>query len=136
MVELSRTLFKYIPDWIHLMKCSSPYFKRQAYFQMTRFYKGNGWSSYKNAINRYQYFLQGEMVSSKKVRNGKRDINRTRIAAACEEHEYSYQNFVSTLPKLDISLNLSALSSLAMYEPKAFATLVAISKEATPKDNL
>jgi ribosomal protein L20 len=113
MVQLTRPLLKYIPEWYNLKRSGSSFFKKQAQLYLTRYYRNLGWSSIKNA------------------RNHKRDINRSRIAAACEEHDMKYGHFVSTLPKIDINLDLFALSRLAIYEPQTFKSLVDIAREAT-----
>lgn len=131
MVQLTRPLLKYIPEWYHLKKSGTSYFKKQAQLYLTRYYRNIGWSSIKNARNRYEYKLKGEMFYAAKISNHKRDINRSRIAAACEEHDMKYQHFVSTLPKIDINLDLYALSRLAIYEPRTFKSLVDIAREAT-----
>lgn len=114
-----------------MKKSSNGYFKKQALFHMTRFYRNIGWSTHKNAMNRYQYYLNAEMYNDSKLRAQRRDINRMRIASACEEHGYNYANLMSTLPKIDINLNLYSLSRLAIYEPKSFKSLVEICQVAT-----
>lgn len=134
MVRTTQTLCKYIPEWYHLQKSSNGYFKKQALFFMTRFYKNIGWSTRKNALNRYHYFLKGEMFNRKEVTKAKVDVNRARIAAACEEHGYKYHHFVSTLPKIDIQISLAALARLSIYEPQTFKALVEIAREATSDD--
>lgn len=131
MVQLTATLCKYIPDWYHLQKSSTSYFKKQALFYMTRHYRNIGWSTHKNAMNRYHYFLKGEMYFKKLNSNHRRDINRARIAAACDEHGFAYSRLVSTLPKIDINLNLYSLSRLAIYEPQSFRSLVEIARDVT-----
>lgn len=129
MVQLTRPLCKYLPEWYHLQKSATGYFKKQSYLHMCRFYKNIGWSQFKNARNRFEYYLKGEMFYSKQKSQHKRDINRARIAAACEEHGYKYQYLMSTLPKMDINLNSAALSRLAIYEPKTFKAIVEIARE-------
>lgn len=130
MVRTTQILLKYIPEWYHLQKSGNSFFKKQSLFHMTRFHANIAWSTHKNAMNRFHYYLKGEMFWNNKLSQHRRDINRSRIAAACEEHGYNYQNFVSTLPKLDVNLNLYSLSRLAIYEPKTFKSLVEICKSA------
>lgn len=134
MVRFTQTLCKYIPDWYHLQKSGGSYFKRQAMLQMTRYYPNLGWSQYKHAFNRYHYYLKGESYFAKDKSNLKRDYNRSRIAAACEEHGYPYSYFVSTLPKINIFLNLSSLARLSIYEPLTFKSLVDICKAMTAEE--
>lgn len=131
MVQLTSALNKYVPYWYHLQKTGGSYFKRQALFHMTRYYKDLGYSQHKHALNRFAYNLKTEAFFAKHNSNLKRDYNRARIAAACEEHGYNYQNFIITLPKVDIFLNLSSLAHLAIYEPLTFKSLVDISRSVS-----
>lgn len=131
MVRLSPILLKYVPDWYNLQRSNSSYFKKQALFYMTRYHIGPAWSSHKNAMNRFHYYLKNEQVNARRLRMLRIDYNRMRIAAACEEHGYLYPHFISTLPKLDVQIHLSALARLAIYEPKTFKILVDMCREAT-----
>lgn len=135
MVRLSQTLLKFYPDWYNMQKSHSSYFRKQAVLYLVRHHKGAAWSTYKNATNRFEYVLKSEMVYAEQMRKARIDYNRMRIAAACEELDFNYQNLISTLPKIDIQLHLSSLARLSIYEPKTFKSLVDICKEAT-KDHL
>lgn len=64
-----------------------------------------------------------------KIAAAKMDLNRTRIDAACKEHGWSYAYLRSTLPKIDVHLDLASLATLAIYEPRTFKSLVDISRE-------
>ena len=134
MVRITQTLCRYIPEWYHIQKSSSNFFKKQSYFYMTRFYKNIGWSTFKSARLTYEYLLKGESFYSKQRSLVRRDTNRARIAAACEEHGYEYKKLMSTLPKVDINLSLAALARLAIYEPKTFRAIVDISKAVTDEN--
>lgn len=131
MVRVTSVLLKYVPEWYHMQKSSSSFFKKQSLFYMTRFYKNLGYSSHKNAMNRYQYFLNGEMYFAARNSKLRLDANRSRIAAACEEHNMKYDRFISTLRKIDIHLDLSSLARLAIYEPRTFQSLVEICQDVT-----
>lgn len=128
MVKTTQALCKYIPEWYHLQRSNTYYFKKQSWLFMTRFYKNIGWSQIKNSRNRYLYFLKGEMYYANQKSQHRRDISRARIAAACDEHGFKYQYLMSTLPKIDINLNLQSLATLAIYEPQTFKSLVDIAK--------
>lgn len=134
-MKLTQILYKYLPDWYHMQKTQGGYFKKQSLFYLTRYYRNIGWSTRKNALNRYHYFLEGEnyfMAHNSRLRT---DNNRARIAAACDEHNYKYRYLISTLPKINIHLSISSLARLAIYEPKSFKALVDISRNMTV-DNL
>lgn len=129
MVHLTQAVCKYVPEWYHLQKSASGYFKRQHMLRLTRFHKTIAWSTYKNANNRFHYYLKGEMFWRKLRSQHKIDYNRMRIAAACEQHGYRYEHMVPTLLKSDIFLNSSSLANLSIYEPKTFKALVDIARE-------
>jgi len=71
------------------------------------------------------YFLKTEEPEAR------RDVNRGRIAATCEEQSSSCKKFQPTFAKLEIQLNLSMLARLAIYEPKSFKAPVNITEEST-----
>ena len=54
----------------------------------------------------------------------------TRINAGCRENEISYSRFIDGLNKAGIEVNRKMLSELAIDNPKAFADLVVIAKDA------
>lgn len=66
-------------------------------------------------------------------RQRKREFRRlwiTRINAAAREHDMSYSRFMSGLKKAGVELNRKSLANVAVQDPKAFADLVAVAKEA------
>lgn len=133
-MRLTQVLFKKIPDWYHLQQSSSSFFKKQAIIYMNRFQRKAEWSQWKHARNRYNYHLKGEQFYAADRSNAKRDINRMRVAAACEEHGFKYSYLQPTLAKLDINLNLYSLARLSIYEPKTFKCLVDIAREASSEN--
>ena len=54
----------------------------------------------------------------------------TRINAACRENEISYSRFISGLSKAGIEINRKMLSEVAIDNPKYFAELVKVAKNA------
>lgn len=131
MVRLTDTLCKYIPEWYHLNKSGSGYFRKQYLLHLTRFHKNIAWSTVKNSNNRFHYLLKGENYFRKLKSQHKRDYNRMRISAACEEHGYQYKYLQPTLLKTDINLNLASLATLSIYEPRTFKSLVDICRHVT-----
>lgn len=66
-------------------------------------------------------------------RQNKREFRKlwiTRINAACRENEISYSKFISGLNKAEVTINRKMLSEIAIDNPKAFADLVVIAKDA------
>lgn len=92
------------------------------------------WGQRKNVFRRAKETLMRALAfsfASRKLR--KRDFRSlfiARINAACRSHEVSYSVFVSSLKKRNVGLNRKMLSALAVYEPQAFAQLVADCKQA------
>ena len=63
----------------------------------------------------------------------KRDFRKlwiTRINAACRQNDISYSKFINGLNKAEITINRKMLSEIAIDNPKAFAELVVVAKEA------
>lgn len=63
----------------------------------------------------------------------KRDFRKlwiTRINAECRNNEISYSRFINGLSKAGIIINRKMLSEMAISDPKAFANLVVIAKDA------
>ena len=54
----------------------------------------------------------------------------TRINAACRQNDISYSKFINGLSKAGVEVNRKMLSELAIDNPKAFAELVNVSKDA------
>ena len=53
-----------------------------------------------------------------------------RINAACHENDISYSKFISGLTKAGVEINRKMLSELAIDNPKSFADLVKLAKDA------
>ena len=63
----------------------------------------------------------------------KRDFRKlwiTRINAACRQNDISYSKFINGLNKAEIDINRKMLSEIAIDNPKAFAELVNVAKDA------
>ena len=63
----------------------------------------------------------------------KRDFRKlwiTRINAECRNNEISYSRFIDGLNKAGVIINRKMLSEMAIEDPKAFANLVKIAKDA------
>ena len=53
-----------------------------------------------------------------------------RINAACRENDISYSRFINGLTKAGVEINRKMLSELAIDNPKAFADIVKVAKDA------
>ena len=66
-------------------------------------------------------------------RQKKREFRKlwiTRINAACRLNEISYSKFINGLAKAEVTVNRKMLAEIAIDNPKAFADLVTIAKDA------
>ena len=66
----------------------------------------------------------------KKNKGNFRKLWIVRINAACRENEISYSKFINGLSKAGVAINRKMLSEIAINEPKTFAELVKVAKDA------
>ena len=93
-------------------------------------YFGSKHKLYKTAKEQVRHSL---MYAYRDRRQKKRDFRKlwiTRINAACRENEISYSKFINGLTKAGIEVNRKMLSTIAIDDPKAFADLVKVAKDA------
>jgi large subunit ribosomal protein L20 len=90
------------------------------------------WGQRKNIFRRAKETLLRAWAFAFKGRKlKKRDMRGlfiTRIGAAAKQNGMSYSTFMSGLKKADVKLNRKMLSQIAVYDPKAFATLTEIAR--------
>jgi large subunit ribosomal protein L20 len=91
------------------------------------------WGQRKNVFKRAKETLLRAMAYAFKGRKlKKRDMRAlfiTRIKAAAQKHNVSYNKFMHGLKQSDVQLNRKMLSQLAIFEPQAFAYLVDVSRQ-------
>jgi large subunit ribosomal protein L20 len=91
------------------------------------------WGQRKNVFRRAQETVLRAMrfayVGRKLKKRDYRGLFITRISAACKAQGVSYNVFISSLKAKKIELNRKMLSQLAIFEPKAFAELVAVARK-------
>lgn len=93
-------------------------------------YFGSKHKLYKTAKEQVRHSL---MYAYRDRRQKKRDFRKlwiTRINAACRQNDISYSRFINGLSKANIEINRKMLSELAIDDPKAFAGLVTMAKDA------
>jgi large subunit ribosomal protein L20 len=90
------------------------------------------WGQRKNVFRRAKETLLRAMAYAFEGRKHKkremRSLFITRINAAAGLHGLSYNRFIYSLKKADITLNRKMLSQLAVFEPEAFSSIVAAIK--------
>ena len=69
-------------------------------------------------------------VGRKDKKSNFRKLWIVRINAACRENEISYSKFINGLSKAGVAINRKMLSEIAINEPKTFAELVKVAKDA------
>ena len=104
--------------------------RRRKVLKQAKGYFGSKHRLYKTAK---EQLLHSGVYAYRDRRQKKRDFRKlwiTRINAACRENEISYSKFINGLNKAGLAVNRKMLSELAIDNPKAFADLVVIAKEA------
>jgi large subunit ribosomal protein L20 len=80
-----------------------------------------------------QAMMKAGVYQYRDRRNRKRDMRRlwiARINAASREHGLSYSRLVSGLKTAGVEIDRKMLAELAVTEPRAFAQLVDLAKQA------
>ena len=104
--------------------------RRRKVLKEAKGYFGSKHRLYKTAQE--QLFHSGAYAYRDRKQN-KRNFRKlwiTRINAGCRENEISYSRFIDGLNKAGVTVNRKMLSELAIDNPKAFADLVVIAKDA------
>lgn len=93
-------------------------------------YFGSKHRLYKTAKEQLMHSGQYAYRDRKQKKRDFRKLWITRINAACRENEISYSRFIDGLTKAGVEVNRKMLSEIAISDPKAFADIVKISKDA------
>lgn len=90
------------------------------------------WGQRSNVFKRAKETLMRAMAYAFKGRKmRKRDMRSlfiTRINAAAEKHNLSYNNFMQGLKKANVQLNRKMLSQIAIFDADVFASIATIAK--------
>ena len=104
--------------------------RRKKVLKLAKGYFGSKHKLYKTAKEQVMHSLK---YAYRDRRQKKRDFRKlwiTRINAACRQNEISYSKFINGLNKAGVIINRKMLSELAISDPKAFAELVKVAKDA------
>ena len=107
--------------------------KKKKIREAAKGYRGGRSKLYRSAKNAVE---RGWAYSYRDRRRRKRDFRRlwiTRINAAAREHDISYSHFINGLRTAGVELNRKSLADLAVRDPRAFAGLVGVAREALGK---
>lgn len=97
--------------------------------KQTKGYWGQRSNVFRRAKETLLRALAYAFVGRKQKKRNFRALFITRINAACKNNATSYSTFINGLKKSNILLNRKMLSQLAIFEPKAFGSLVGITKK-------
>ena len=104
--------------------------RRKKVLKLARGYFGSKHKLYRTAKEQVMHSLKYAYRDRKQNKREMRKLWITRINAACRMNEISYSKFISGLNKAGIEINRKMLSEVAIDDAKAFASLVAIAKDA------
>jgi len=104
--------------------------RRKKVLKEAKGYFGSKHRLYKTA---HEQVMHSGQYAYRDRRQNKRNFRKlwiARINAACRENEISYSKFINGLSKAGIEINRKMLSEIAIDNPKNFAELVVIAKDA------
>ena len=104
--------------------------RRKKVLKEAKGYFGSKHRLYKTA---HEQVMHSGVYAFRDRKQNKRNFRKlwiTRINAGCRENEISYSRFIDGLNKAGVTVNRKMLSELAIDNPKAFADLVVIAKDA------
>ena len=104
--------------------------RRKKVLKEAKGYFGSKHRLYKTA---HEQVMHSGEYAFRDRRQNKRNFRKlwiSRINAACRENEISYSKFISGLNKAGVEINRKMLSELAIDNPKSFAELVKLAKDA------
>ena len=104
--------------------------RRRKVLKEAKGYFGSKHRLYKTA---HEQVMHSGVYAFRDRKQNKRNFRKlwiTRINAGCRENEISYSRFIDGLNKAGVTVNRKMLSELAIDNPKAFADLVVIAKDA------
>ena len=93
-------------------------------------YFGSKHLLFKTAKEQVMHSLRYAYVDRRNIKRDYRRLWIRRINAACRMNDISYSKFMHGLKLANINVNRKMLSELAIHDPKAFADLVKLAKEA------
>ena len=97
--------------------------------KQTKGYWGQRSNIFRRAKETLMRALAFSFVGRKLKKRTFRGLFITRISAMCKQHKVSYSYFMHKLKLSNVSLNRKMLSQLAIFEPKAFEQLIALTKK-------
>ncbi len=104
--------------------------RRKKTLGRARGYYGNKSRSYKSA-NEQVMHSGNYAFRDRRARKGEfRKLWIQRINAGCRQHDMSYSRFIAGLKQAGVEIDRKNLADLAVNEPEAFGSLVAVARDA------
>lgn len=104
--------------------------RRKKVLKQAKGYFGSKHRLFKTAKEQVMHSYVYAYRDRKQNKRNFRKLWIVRINAACRENEISYSKFINGLSKAGVSINRKMLSEIAINEPKTFAELVKVAKDA------
>lgn len=104
--------------------------RRRKILKLAKGFQGKRRSCYRIAKQSVFKALRHMYVSRKLEKRSMRQLWMIRIGAAARGHGLSYSALMGGLRKAGVALNRKMLADLAFRDPEAFATVVALAREA------
>jgi large subunit ribosomal protein L20 len=97
--------------------------------KLTKGYWGQRKNIFRRAKETLMRALRFAYVGRRLKKRDFKSLFITRLNSACRAHGISYSIFINKIKKLNIKLNRKMLSQLAIFEPEAFAKIIALAKK-------
>lgn len=99
-------------------------------FKRTKGYWGQRKNVYRRAQETNLRALAYAFTGRKLQKRSMRSLFIVRISAASRQHGMPYKDLIHGLKQAQVELDRKMLSQLAIFEPKAFAQIVALARKA------
>jgi large subunit ribosomal protein L20 len=108
--------------------------KRRTTLERASGYRGQRSRLYRKAKEQVTHSMVYSYRDRKARKGDFRRLWITRINAATRQHGLTYNRFVQGLRYAEVEVDRKVLADLAVNDPKAFAALVEVARQALPAD--
>ena len=108
--------------------------KRRTILESTKGYRGQRSRLYRKAKEQMLHSMTYAYRDRRQRKNDFRKLWIQRINAAARSNDMTYNRFMQGIKLAEIEIDRKNLAELAVSDPAAFASLVAIAKAALPAD--
>ncbi|HLK94806.1 MAG TPA: 50S ribosomal protein L20 [Nocardioidaceae bacterium] len=108
--------------------------KRRTTLERASGYRGQRSRLYRKAKEQVTHSMVYSYRDRKARKGDFRRLWITRINAAARQHGLTYNRFVQGLRYAEVEVDRKVLADLAVNDPKAFAALVEVARQALPAD--